>query len=156
MNNFCVSLTSIPSRLKTIKKTLNSIFNQELLPKKTFLNLPRKFKRFKKINYDFSELKNLYTNLEITECDDYGPGTKLLGSIHKLFDYDYVVLVDDDHLYNKEMLKIFYEQGAKNLEKAYSFCVYDIIDCKVGQGADGFMINTKFLKNIDEFDIICL
>ena len=42
--------------------------------------------------------------------------------------YDYVVLVDDDHVYKKEMLEIFYEQANKNLEASYSFCVYDILD----------------------------
>ena len=66
-------------------------------------------------------------------------------------EYDYVVLVDDDHVYKKEMLEIFYEQANKNLEASYSFCVYDILDCKIGQGADGFLINTKHLKNILSF-----
>ena len=32
-----------------------------------------------------------------------------------------------------------------------NFCVYNVEDCKVGQGADGFMINTIFLKEILEF-----
>ena len=65
--------------------------------------------------------------------------------------YDYVVLVDDDHIYKKEMLNLFYLNALKNFECCYSFCVYNINDCKIGQGADGFMINTAFLVNINKF-----
>ena len=40
MINFCVSLTSLPSRIDNIYETLNSIKNQTLKPNKVFLNLP--------------------------------------------------------------------------------------------------------------------
>ena len=151
MNNFCVSLTSIPPRFNFLEKTLNSLEKQNKKPEKIFLNIPKKFERFSSISYDFSSLLRKFKNLEINKCEDYGPGTKLLGSLNKITKYDYVVLVDDDHLYKKEMLEIFYQQANKNLEACYSFCVYDILDCKIGQGADGFLINTKYLKNILSF-----
>ena len=75
----------------------------------------------------------------------------MLGPIKKVRNYDYVVLVDDDHIYKKEMLNFFYLNALKNFECCYSFCVYNIKDCKIGQGADGFMINTAFLVNINKF-----
>ena len=43
--NFCISLTTIPSRIKTIAKTINSLNDQEIQPKKIFLNIPYYYKR---------------------------------------------------------------------------------------------------------------
>ena len=151
MKNFCVSLTTIPPRFNTLKKTLDSIYNQQIQPKKIFLNIPKKLKIFENENFDFNNLIKNYDNLELNKCEDFGPGTKLLGSLQQISKYDYVILVDDDHEYNNQMLKIFCEQAKKDLNKSYSFCVYDILDCKVGQGADGFLINTKYINGIFEF-----
>ena len=149
--SFCVSLTTIPPRAEMIKKTLDSIDNQTRKANKIFLNIPRVFKRFPEESCDISYITNLYKNLEIVNCEDFGPGTKLLGSIDKLKNYDYVILVDDDHIYNKEMLDFFYQKAILSLERSYSFCVSQIEDCKVGQGADGFLINSNFLENIFDF-----
>ena len=151
MTSFCVSMTSIPPRFTSLEKTLLSISNQNKKPEKIFLNIPKIFDRFKKVEYDFDVLLKNFSNLVIRECDDFGPGTKLLGSLDQIFDYDFVVLVDDDHIYKKQMLKIFYDLILKDGKKSYSFCVYDILDCKVGQGADGFIINTKYLVEIKSF-----
>ena len=148
MENFCVSLTSIPPRFETLEKTIRSINSQIKKPKKIFLNIPLKYKRYPDSKYDISRLEIIFENLKIIRCKDYGPGTKLLGSLKYLMDYDYVVLIDDDHIYNKDMLNIFNKEALKDLDRAYSFCVYNVEDCKVGQGADGFMINTNFLKEI--------
>ena len=151
MTSFCVSLTSVPPRFTSLKKTLLSINNQNKKPEKIFLNIPKIFNRFEKIEYDFDILLKNFPNLVIRECDDFGPGTKLLGSLDQILNYDFVVLVDDDHIYKRQMLKIFYDLFLKDRNKSYSFCVYDILDCKVGQGADGFIINTKYLVGIKSF-----
>jgi hypothetical protein len=151
MRSFCVSLTSIPPRFSTLEKTIRSINSQIKKPTKIFLNIPLKYKRYPDSKYNISQLEKIFENLTIIRCKDYGPGTKLLGSLEYLMDYDYVVLIDDDHIYNKDMLNIFNKEALKDLDRAYSFCVYNVEDCKVGQGADGFMINTNFLKEILEF-----
>ena len=151
MKSFCVSLTSIPPRFSSLEKTIRSINSQIKKPQKIFLNIPLKYKRYPDSKYDISRLEIIFENLKIIRCKDYGPGTKLLGSLEYLMDYDYVVLIDDDHIYNKDMLNIFNKEALKDLDKAYSFCVYNVEDCKVGQGADGFMINTDFLKEILDF-----
>ena len=151
MKSFCVSLTSIPPRFSTLEKTIRSINSQIKKPPKIFLNIPLKYKRYSDSKYNFLQLEKIFENLTIIRCKDYGPGTKLLGSLEYLMDYDYVVLIDDDHIYNKDMLDIFNKEALKDLDSAYSFCVYNVEDCKVGQGADGFMINTNFLKEIFEF-----
>ena len=148
MLSFCVSLTTIPPRYATLKKTLDSLQKQKKIPEKIFLNIPNNFKRFSNIDFDFDDLTKKYKNLKINRCEDFGPGTKLLGSLNEILNYDFVILIDDDHIYKDEMLEIFYNQALKNLDDSYSFCVYDVIDCKVGQGADGFLINTKYIKDI--------
>ena len=152
MLKFCVSLTTIPSRFVTINKTLKSLEKQTRYPHKIYLNIPFKYKRFneKKFKIDLIK-KNSVNNLEITRCVDYGPGTKLLGSLHLIKNFDFVILIDDDHIYEKNMLDIFYNQAIQNLKNSYSFCVYKIKDCNVGQGADGFMINTSYLNKIKYF-----
>ena len=148
MKSFCVSLTSIPPRFSTLEKTIRSINDQIKKPKKIFLNIPLKYKRYPESTYNISRLEKIFENLKIIRCEDYGPGTKLLGSLEYLMNYDYVILIDDDHIYNKNMIDIFNKEALKNLDRAYSFCVFNIEDCKVGQGADGFLINTHFLKDI--------
>jgi len=47
MINFCESLTTLPSRIENIKRTIVSIDSQMLKANDVFLNLPYKFKRFK-------------------------------------------------------------------------------------------------------------
>ena len=152
MLKFCVSLTTIPSRLKFIYRTLDSIKSQSKLPDKIFLNIPYKYERFKNEKIDKEILKKIkFKNLQIVRCIDYGPGTKLLGSIKYIKKFDYVILLDDDHTYNKDMLEIFYREASLNIKNSYSFCVQKIKDCYIGQGADGFLINTKYLKLILNF-----
>ena len=152
MINFCISLTTIPLRAKSINKTLTSLNRQSVIANKIFLNIPKNFRRFNtNIKIDIKSLEKEFENLEIVDCDDYGPGTKLLGSLEKIQNYDYVILVDDDHIYKKYMLEYFKNRFLNNSDKSYSFHVYNVLDCKVGQGADGFLIRSKYLKNIYNF-----
>ena len=150
MVNFCASLTTIPSRIREVSLTIDSLIKQTKKPEKIFLNIPYKYERFPEQVISTEDLEKLsnFQNLEIVSCEDFGPGTKLLGSINNLEKYSHIVLVDDDHVYQKDMFEIFFNEALKNSDKSYSFCVYDIEDLKVGQGADGFMINTNHLKNI--------
>ena len=89
--------------------------------------------------------------MEITRCDDCGPGTKLLGSLDKLKNESLLILVDDDNIYAKNMIESFYHYYSAAPENAYSFYVHPLKNFGVGQGADGFAINNNFLKNIKKF-----
>ena len=111
MINFCVSLTSIPSRIDNIQETIFSIKNQTMKPIKIFLNLPFKFRRFPEYKFTEEQIDRLNKfNLEISRCEDYGPATKLMGSISKIKkDYDCVILIDDDHIYHKNTFEILVE-----------------------------------------------
>ena len=79
-----VSLTTIPQRVKNLNKSIESLLKQSQKPDKIFINIPFKYKRFSEtINDD--QIPKFDNNLiEITRCEDYGPGTKLLGSLNKL------------------------------------------------------------------------
>ena len=93
-----VSLTTIPQRIKDLNKTVQSLLKQSQKPDKIFINIPFKYKRFKEIINDDQIPKFDNSIVEITRCEDCGPGTKLLGSLDKFEKNSLVILVDDDHV----------------------------------------------------------
>tara|TARA_B100001057_G_scaffold265901_1_gene266097 strand:+ start:744 stop:1472 length:729 start_codon:yes stop_codon:yes gene_type:complete len=151
MKNFCVSLTTLPTRIDKIGKTLKSIDNQSIKPNKIYINLPYEFKRFPNYKFTEDQIEKLQKyNVEINRCNDYGPGTKLIGSLSKIKEYDFVIILDDDHIYHNKMFEIFLNEFKKN-EKNYSYYVQKIFNLNMGQGADGILINTKNLTKIVNF-----
>ncbi len=152
MINFCVSLTSLPSRIDNIYETLKSIEDQTLKPEKVYLNLPYKFKRFPNYQFTNEQILNLNKyNIEITRCDDYGPATKLMGSISKIKNnFDCVVLLDDDHIYHNKALEILVSNFKKK-KINYSYYLNKVFNIRNGQCSDGFLINVELLNDIDKF-----
>ena len=105
---FCLALSCIPTRFDNLNLTINSLQNQTLKPDKIFLSVPYKFKRFPELKVNTDKLQNLISdNLEIIRCDDSGPGTSVMGPLERLKDYDCIILVNDDHIYDKKMCEIF-------------------------------------------------
>ena len=83
--SFCVSMSTIPSRVENIKDILDNINNQTLKPNKIFLNIPYEYKRFSNQKINDEDLKKIkIENLVIRRCEDYGPGTKIMGSINEI------------------------------------------------------------------------
>lgn len=149
--SFCVSMSTIPSRIKNINSSLKSINDQKIKPQKIFLNIPHEYKRFKNIRISNEDINSINKeNVEIIRCNDYGPGTKIMGSINQVRNYDCVILLDDDHIYDPNLCKIFIE-AFKNEQINYSFYLNKIFGIKMGQCADGFLMNTKLLDNIENF-----
>jgi len=150
---FCISLSSIPSRFQSVKEVINSLNRQTIKPDNIFLNIPFSYERFPEIKYvnidTFKDIKD--SNFQIIRCKDYGPGTKLLGSISLLKNFDYVILVDDDHSYHPRMCEILNKYFRFNKDQAYSFFTVKIYDLIMGQGADGFLINSNHLEGILDF-----
>ena len=91
------------------------------------------------------------STVEISRCEDYGPGTKLLGSLEKFKKNSLIILADDDHIYEDYMIEKFYYFYSKAPENAYSFYVHPLKSFGVGHGADGFAINSNFLEGIRDF-----
>ena len=146
-----VSISTIPPRIKNLEKSVKSILNQTLKPDKIFINIPLKYRRFKEILKD-DQIPNFKdTRVEITRCEDYGPGTKLLGSLHKIKKDSLVILADDDNSYENYMIEKFYYFHKVAPNNAYSFYVHPLDNFPIGQGADGFAINTNALKGVKNF-----
>ena len=150
-----VSISTIPQRIKDLNKSVESLLNQTRKPDKIFVNIPYKYKRFKETIEDNQIPKFNNSIVEVTRCEDYGPGTKLLGSLDKLKKDSLIVLADDDHIYENYMIEKFYYFYSKAPENAYSFYVHPLKNFGVGQGADGFAINSNYLSGVRKFyDIV--
>ena len=147
-----VSVTTIPQRIKTINKSIESLINQTVKPDKIFINIPKIYKRFKKKIED-NEIPNFPEIVEVTRCNDFGPGTKLLGSINKIDKNSLLILADDDHVYDNFMIEKFNDHFTLSPNNAYSFYVHPLGNLGVGQGADGFAINTEHLEGLKFFTI---
>ena len=72
-----VSISTIPQRLKNLNETVESLLNQTLKPNKIFINIPYKYERFSEIIEDNQIPKFSSDIVEVTRCEDCGPGTKL-------------------------------------------------------------------------------
>ena len=62
-----------------------------------------------------------------------------------------VILADDDHTYKDYMIEKFFYFYSKAPNNAYSFYVHPLGNFGIGQGADGFAINTNHLTGIKNF-----
>ena len=146
-----VSLTTIPSRVKNLNKSVESLLNQTQKPDKIFINIPFKYRRFTETieNEQIPKFDN--SIVEITRCEDSGPGTKLLGSLKKLKKNSLLILADDDQVYENYMIEKFFYFYSREPNNAYSFYVHPLGQFGIGQGADGFAINTNHLDGIQNF-----
>jgi len=146
-----ISLSTIPQRIKDLNKSIESLLKQTKKPDKIFINIPFKYRRFNETIDDNKIPKFDNNEVEITRCEDCGPGTKLLGSLDKLEKNSLVILVDDDHIYEDYMIEKFFHFYSKSPNNAYSFYVHPLGNFGIGQGADGFAINTNHLTGINNF-----
>ena len=78
-----ISISTIPPRLKNLNESIRSLLNQTRKPDKIFINIPYKYKRFSETIEDNQIPKFDSSIVEVTRCEDCGPGTKLLGSLNK-------------------------------------------------------------------------
>ena len=146
-----VSITTIPQRIENLNESVKSLLNQTKKPDKIFINIPFKYERFTDTVKD-DQIPKFDNNLiEITRCEDCGPATKLLGSLNKLEKNSLIILVDDDHIYENYMIEKFFYFYSKASNNAYSFYVHPLGKFGIGQGADGFAINTNHLTGIKKF-----
>ena len=146
-----VSISTIPQRLKYLNKSVNSLLKQTKKPDKIFINIPFKYKRFSETIEDKQIPKFDNNTVEVTRCEDCGPGTKLLGSLNKFKKNSLVILTDDDHIYEDFMIEKFFYFYSKAPNNAYSFYVHPLGNFGIDQGADGFAINTNHLTGVKNF-----
>ena len=146
-----ISISTIPQRVKNLNESVKSLLNQTRKPDKIFINIPYKYQRFSE-PIDDSQIPKFNSKIvEVTRCEDCGPGTKLLGSLNKFEKNSLVILADDDHVYEDYMIEKFFYFYSMTPDNAYSFYVHPLGNFGIGQGADGFAINTNHLTGIKTF-----
>jgi hypothetical protein len=169
-SNLYVSLTTIPSRLSSIWKTIDSLLAQTVKPTQIVVNIPRQYTlRFLRetVNEDLIQLlvDKYSTNptVVIHRTDrDNGPGTKLIGfliwkqsqdsqsPVHD--DNSFVVLTDDDVIYKPDFLSGFLPTLPSCMASSYCVNTYPVkradgtsYNFVAGQGRDGFVIQLPCL-----------
>jgi len=94
-----ISLTSHPARFATLHIALDQLLNQQLIPKKIYLNIAQS---------DISKLPTRIKELEsggvlkINSCSDLGPGKKLIPTL-KLEENLPIIVVDDDLFFETDL-----------------------------------------------------
>eukprot|EP00842_Homolaphlyctis_polyrhiza_P005760 jgi/Hompol1/6185/HPOL_004864-RA len=118
------SLTTFPGRMTHIQQTLDSLLNQTYPIETIHLHIPYNLSRFTNIHIDETQLASdlahltrVYgtTKLRIHRGPDYGPSTKLLGTLALERDPATLILVvDDDTEYHPRILETYLLQLAKH------------------------------------------
>lgn len=100
-----VSLTTTPHRINEIKPVLDFVLNENLPLKSLYLNVPYVFKR-DNTPYVIPDWLQNDPRITILRPKDYGPGTKLLGTLEQaqLPPNAIIITVDDDITYPKNAL----------------------------------------------------
>lgn len=102
MNDYYISLTTIPSRMGNIKRVITSLCNQVLKPKKIYIHIPNQYRRFPDQVINIPNMSEYKDMVVINRCHDYGSSTKFLPMmlIEDVKATDNIIIVDDDHEYD--------------------------------------------------------
>jgi hypothetical protein len=149
-----VSLTTIPPRMANIGACVQSLLDQTVAAEKIFICIPQTYRRFGSADPLPIDLSRFGARVELVRpAQDYGPGTKLLGSLDLVprTPETLLVLVDDDMIYRPHMLATFRDHFATKPGSAASFHTYRYKGLPVGQGADGFALPASRLDGVREF-----
>lgn len=149
------SLTSIPPRLNDTKKSIDSLLNQSYPIEHIFLNIPYGRHERTKMDYFVPEYLNQpqYANVSVIRCQEYGPATKLLGSIPHVTDPNaFIYVIDDDMVYPKNHLTNLVNQIESNTDAVTNPLCHANRDYKKGVcGNYGFIVRRGVLDGIYNF-----
>lgn len=117
-----VSFTTTPYRIDKIKPVLDFLFAENIPLKNIYINIPHTFKR-DNIPYVIPAWLQQETRVNILRTQDYGPGTKLLGTLEQtnLPNNAIIITVDDDVQYPKNMLLYLAYKAKQNPSFAVGF-----------------------------------
>jgi hypothetical protein len=110
-----ISLTTIPSRIKlpNFFENINKLLNEQSYPiERLFITIAKKYKRFdEKIEDKLIErIKSISKIQLIIVEEDFGPASKYMGPLinyYNILKDNLLIIVDDDRLYNKNLVKNF-------------------------------------------------
>lgn len=154
-----VSLTTSPKRINSIEPTINTILQGSMLPDMIYLNVPHVFKRD---HSTYKEFPSFLDNplITINRCEDIGPATKILSSIHLEHHPDTIyVSIDDDQYYPPDFLKTYVYYANKFPECVITGTTFmplpkvskylPLTPCELLEGFSGVCYRKKFLSNFD-------
>lgn len=100
-----VSLTTTPHRINKIDYPLQCLSRQSIKVRQIYLNVPYVFKR-DNLEYVIPEWIENYPNLTIIRTEDYGPATKILGTLKNagIDNNTIIISVDDDTCYPENLV----------------------------------------------------
>ena len=161
---FHMSMTTIPSRFKSIHRTIDTLLAQTYAPTSIIVNIPRTYGfRFDGISIAEEDIAKFIKRYESTGKvrvnmvdEDYGPGTKLLGllDIKGIDDDSYIILVDDDVIYNDvlhEYLPCLAEYNTASMNiKVYSEG-FDNGPVSSGEGVTTYLMKKSVLKQFRQY-----
>ncbi|XJO76583.1 hypothetical protein BDV3_007091 [Batrachochytrium dendrobatidis] len=110
------SLSTFPGRMEQVRLSLGSLFAQSLSLDAIYIHIPDKIERFNltidevELSKNIEELKVKFgSKLHILRGKDYGPATKLLGTLKIEREPDtLIVTVDDDTEYHNDTMSELY------------------------------------------------
>lgn len=97
-----VSLTTIPERAHRLRPVLRSLLDQSEPADRLILALPRR--SLKGTAYPSASSLDLPKGVDVLECNDLGPATKLLPALEAEPDA-VILIVDDDVIYPRNLLE---------------------------------------------------
>lgn len=126
-----VSLTTIPSRVKYLKSTLDSIKNQTIKVDRINLCIPTKcLKQNEPSEYTLPDEIINDKDITIVYCDkDYGSSTKLLGSLWVNKDKSQnkiIITIDDDIIYAPNIIEKLISRSIMYPDSAIGFCGWNV------------------------------
>ena len=99
-----VTLTTLPSRIDRIDLTLKSLLRQTVSARGIRLNVPRVSRR-EGAAYRIPDRLRALESIQIVECDDFGPATKLIPPLLDVRDDQRLLVVDDDRIYQPTFIE---------------------------------------------------
>jgi hypothetical protein len=104
--------------------------------------------------FELQKLKKKYLDiLKINYIDeDYGPGTKLIGFLLNKYEYnndDFIILIDDDVIYKKDVFELLYKNLQQN--NAYTYHTHNWNGFIIAQGCDIIALPIIHLNDIFNF-----
>jgi hypothetical protein len=137
-----ISITTLPSRIGKMRPCLESLLSGQVVPDKLLLALPAVSKRENSpycIPDFLRDADFCGSRINIVNADrDWGPGTKLLGSLDALPIECYLVLADDDVRYRPDFLAGLLNAQVRDHRSSFSYYTYRVEGLTIGQGCDGF------------------
>lgn len=118
-----VSLTTTPHRINNLRETIVSLRAQNASIKTIYINIPYIFKR-DNTAYVIPHWLSDDKHITILRGDDYGPATKILGTLkHANLEPDTIIIsVDDDSYYPKNLVLQLAYKALHNPRNAIGIC----------------------------------